>query len=89
MTPKFQVCNPHRMVCTNTGKELMPLKETATPEYWHPQNSNPVQSFKPTHDAQVVSTGSYFVVLEFGVQGAEIKFMFDQIVQCKGEAAGR
>lgn len=40
------------------------------------------------HDARVVGAGAYFVVLELGIQGLEVEFVVDQIVQCEGEAAG-
>ena len=40
------------------------------------------------HDAWVIGTGTDFVVLEPGVQRAEVKFVVNQVVQCEGEAAG-
>ena len=40
------------------------------------------------HDARVVRTGSDFIVLEPGIQGFEIEFVIDQVVQCEGESAG-
>lgn len=40
------------------------------------------------HDPRVVRTGSDFIVLEPGIQGFEIEFVIDQVVQCEGESAG-
>jgi hypothetical protein len=41
------------------------------------------------HDAGVVGAGANFVVLELGVQGAEVEFVVNQIVQREeGEATG-
>ena len=40
------------------------------------------------HDARIVGTGAHFVVLEPGIQCAEIEFVIDQVVQCEGKAAG-
>ena len=40
------------------------------------------------HDARVVRTGSDLIVLEPGIQGFEIEFVVDQVVQCEGESTG-
>ncbi len=40
------------------------------------------------HDAGAIGTGSDFLVVELGIQDTEVEFMIDQIVQCKGKAAG-
>ncbi len=40
------------------------------------------------HDARVVCAGSCGVVFERGIQGAEVEFVVNQIVQREGEAAG-
>lgn len=40
------------------------------------------------HDARVVRTGSDFIVLEPGIQGFEVEFLIDQLIQCEGESAG-
>ncbi len=40
------------------------------------------------HDARVIGAGPHFVILEPGIQGLEVEFMIDQVVQCEGERAG-
>jgi hypothetical protein len=40
------------------------------------------------HDARIVGAGSHFIVLELGVQGLEVEFVIDQVVQREGKAAG-
>ena len=40
------------------------------------------------HDARVVGRSAHFIVLEFGIQGGQIKLVVDQVVQCESEAAG-
>lgn len=38
------------------------------------------------HDAGVIGTGSYFVVLKLGVQCSEVEFVVYQVVQCEGKS---
>lgn len=45
------------------------------------------QQYHLEHDARVVGTGAYLVVVESRIQCAEVQFVVDQVVQCEGEAA--
>lgn len=44
------------------------------------------------YDTRIFGTGSDFAVLELDIQGLEVEFVFvfvfDQVVQCEGKAAG-
>jgi hypothetical protein len=40
------------------------------------------------HDARIVGAGTNFIVLELGIQCAEVGFLIDQLVQREGKAAG-
>jgi hypothetical protein len=40
------------------------------------------------HHARIVGTGPCFIVFEPNIHGGEVQFVIDQIVQCKGKAAG-
>jgi len=38
------------------------------------------------HDAGIVGAGSDVIVLERGIQGLEVEFVIDPVVQCEGKA---
>lgn len=39
------------------------------------------------HDARVVGAGAYLIVLELGIERAELEFVIDHVVQREGKAA--
>lgn len=40
------------------------------------------------HDAWIIGTGTYLIVLELGVHGSEVEFIVYKIASCESKTAG-